>query len=115
MKAEEIVNSYDKKYSQQIDEMEESEIAELTKAVVEYTNSIDPTAKQCQNVIHFLEHDKIPGEVLIESVRSLGMGSMHMKLVSERLAINLGRALKVGGEHTEAWHKRVKKEQDSRQ
>jgi len=115
MKHEEIVSGYNEKHSQQIDEMEEDEIAELTKAVVEYTNSIDPDKEQRQNVIHFLEHDKIPGEVLIESVRSLGTGPMHGKLVSERLAINLGRALKVGGEHTEVWHERVKEEQDSRQ
>jgi len=97
MKPEEIVNGYNEKHSQGIDGMKEDEIVELIKKVAEYTNSIDPTAEQCQNVVRFLEHDKIPGEVLIESVRSLSEGSMRQRLISEQLAINLGRALDTDG------------------
>lgn len=97
MKPKEIVDGYSKKHSQQIDGMKEDEITELTTAVVEYTNSISPTEEQCQNVIHFLEHDKIPGEPLVEAVRNLSNGSMHGKLISEPLAINLGRAINLGG------------------
>lgn len=93
MKPKEIVDGYNEKHSQQVDGMKEDEIAALIEQVVEYTNSIDPTAEQCQNVVRFLEHDQIPGEVLIKSVRSLSIGSMSGKLVSEKLAINLGRAL----------------------
>lgn len=93
MKPEEVVDSYNEELSQQVDGMKDDEITELLKGVVAHVNSIDPTKEQRRNVICFLEHDKIPGEVLIESVRSLGMGPMHGKLVSENLAINLGRAL----------------------
>jgi len=91
MEPEKIVDNYNKELSRQIDGMKEDEAVELTKALVEYTNSIEPDEQQCENVIRFLERDDIPGQTLIEAVRDLSMGSMHSKLVSEKLAINLGR------------------------
>lgn len=94
LQATDIIAHYNRVQKAVVNTLEKEELKGLVSQVIELVVELDPpTRKQLVNVRRFLEHEKIPAESLIQSIRDISSILSNYEVRSELLAQRLGAAV----------------------